>query len=236
MPNTPPIKIGLVGDFDPAFQPHLATLAALEHAADALGCEIATEWLPTLKLAESSVKELERYAGLWIAPGSPYKSLAGALAAIRYARESNVPLIATCGGFQHVVIEYARNVLGISDAEHAEYNPYASRLFISPLSCLLAGKTLNISVTPGTRAHAAYGTSDVSESYYCNFGLNPKYQAELESGGLRVTGTDETGECRILELPGHPFFVATLFLPQLRSSIERPHAIVTAFLGPIPPK
>ena len=76
------------------------------------------------------------------------------LAAIRYAREQGVPCFGTCGGFQHMLIEYARNVLGFQDAQHAEYDPYASNLFITQLACSLAGRTMQLRFTPGSRVAA----------------------------------------------------------------------------------
>jgi CTP synthase (UTP-ammonia lyase) len=88
----------------------------------------------------------------------------GALAAIRVARTTVCPFVGTCGGCQHVVIEYARHVLGVvDDAQHAEYDPYASRLFITPLSCSLAGRTMRVFLIPGSRSHASYGCAVADE-------------------------------------------------------------------------
>lgn len=224
-----PVSIAVVGDHDPSSVTHRATDASLDHAAAALGVDLARRWVPTPDLA-GSTRSLAGDAGVWIAPGSPYASMDGALAAIRLARESGMPLIGTCGGFQHVVIEYARDVLGFDDAQHAEYDPYASTLFVTPLSCSLAGQTLRIALASGSRVAEAYGAVDIEERYYCNFGLNPEHQALLHDRGLRVTGEDAGGEARVVELPEHPFFVATLFVPQTGSTPERPHPLVSAFV------
>jgi CTP synthase (UTP-ammonia lyase) len=172
---------------------------------------------------------LKGFDALWIAPGSPYKSLIGALNAIRFAREHDLPLLATCGGCQHVVIEYARNVLGFEDAAHAEYDPYASNLFITPLSCSLVGQKMEVEIEPGSRVEAIYGGTSAFEQYYCNFGLNPEVQDRLHAAGLRIVGRDANGEARILTLPQHRFFVATLFVPQLTSSLDDPHPMIRAF-------
>ena len=154
----------------------------------------------------------------------------GVFRAIRHARESDVPLIGTCGGFQHLVIEFARNVLGLEDAGHAETDSDSPHLFITPLSCSLVGRTMNVTLHPGTRAHACYAADGARESYYCNFGLNPAYQGDLEAAGLRISGVDADGEPRVVELPGHPFFIGTLFLPQTRSSPNTPHPLIAAFV------
>lgn len=156
--------------------------------------------------------------------------MVGALAAIRIARERRIPLLGTCGGFQHVVIEYARTVLGFVDAQHAEYDPYASNLFVTPLSCSLVGQTMPIQIKGGSRTAGFYGSLKADERYYCNFGLNPEHQQLLDDNGLKVVAWDKDKEARILEIPDHPFFVATLFVPQARSSPGNPHPLVCAYL------
>jgi CTP synthase (UTP-ammonia lyase) len=220
------VTIGIIGDRDPTFEPHRATDEGLRHSADALGRGLRVEWLPTDALA-ADPQQASRFDGLVCAPGSPYRSLDGALAAVRLARTTGVPLLGTCGGFQHVVLEYARNVLGIANAAHAEYDPYASNLFVDVLACSLAGRTMEVRLTAGSRVAEAYGGLTGDERYYCNFGLTRAAADRLEAGGLRVTGVDQDGEPRVVELPDHPFFVATLFVPQASSTADRPHPLVT---------
>lgn len=222
-----PTRIAVIGEFDPTFPPHRATDEACAHSVDLLGVDVWTEWLST---ADATVSALRDFSGLWIAPGSPYKSLTTTLGAIRYAREEGIPCLGTCGGFQHVILEYARNVLGFRDAQHAEYDPYASDLFVSQLECSLKGRELRIALEPGSRIAAIYGATGAIEEYYCNFGVNPAKVDVLRESNLRITGSDAEGEVRVVELPDHPFFIATLFVPQLRSHPERPHPLVTAFV------
>ncbi len=222
------IRIGIVGDFDPEFQPHAATNTAIGHVVSA-GLAVEAQWLPTSLLESSSA--LEGFHGLWVAPGSPYKSLFGTISAIRHAREQSIPLLGTCGGFQHIILEYARHVLGFSDATHAEYDPYASKLFISRLACSLVGRSLPITLKPDSLVSKIYGSMVVTEQYYCNFGVNPDHVSTLRSGPLRIVGSDAEGEIRVVELIGHPFFVGTLFVPQLRSSAERPHPLILGFIN-----
>lgn len=226
----PQVTIAVVGDRDPSSVTHRATEASLEHAAAHLGLDLSYRWAPTPVLAGGAERELAGDSGVWIAPGSPYRSMDGALAAIRLAREQGVPLLGTCGGFQHVVIEFARNVLRVEDAQHAEYDPYASTLFVTPLSCSLVGQTLRVELAAGSRAAAAYGAAAVDERYYCNFGLDPRYQPLLHDRGLRLAAVDAIDEARILEIPEHPFYVATLFVPQTGSSPDHPHPLVVAFV------
>ncbi|MEC3919170.1 CTP synthase C-terminal region-related (seleno)protein [Nocardia sp. CDC160] len=223
------LLVAIIGDRDPEYSPHSATDAALRHTAAHLGIEVDVRWLATEPL-ESDLSEVENADVLWCAPGSPYRSLAGAVAALRYGREHRVPTLGTCGGCQHMIIEYARNVLGYEDAQHAEYDPYASTLFVSELACSLAGKTMPVTLIPDSRVAAMYGRGEVEEEYYCNFGLDPRRQGALHDGGFVVTGVDGDGEARVLEIPGHPFYVATLFVPQARSRPEAPHPLVVGLL------
>jgi CTP synthase (UTP-ammonia lyase) len=224
------LAVGIVGDFESASPTHEATNEAIQHAADKLGIAAISTWIATDELAGDAAGRLAGFDALWCAPGSPYRSMSGALEAIRIARTTNRPFLGTCGGFQHAVLEYARHVLGVADAQHAEYDPSASRLFITPLSCSLVGKTMQVSIVPGSRAFQAYGQGMVEEQYNCNFGLSPEYAAMIDRGGMHVVGTDQDGEARIVELPDHRFFVATLFVPQARSTASAPHALVLAYL------
>jgi len=221
----------IVGDYDPQFPPHEATDRALEHSCAALGAKIESRWIaPTAFEAAQGLAQVRRAAGLWIAPGSPYSSLHGALSAIAVARCESIPLLGTCGGFQHVVLEFARNVLGFEDAQHAEYDPYASRLIVSRLECSLKGRRMKLALAPGSRTAAIYGADHAEESYYCNFGINPEYAEAIQSGALRVVGSDDEGEIRVVEIPDHEFYIATLFVPQMRSAAGAPHPLITAFV------
>ena len=219
--------IALLGEYSPTFPPHASTNAAIGHSRKLLGVDIAANWVST---EDIEPRLFERYYGIWVAPGSPYKSMEKTLWAIRFARENNIPCFGTCGGFQHIIIEYARNVLGFKDAQHAEYDPYASKLFISQLACSLAGREMQLSFVAGSKVAEIYGGLSATEHYYCNFGVNPDCIRELKNGPLKISGSDIEGEARVIEYPGHPFFIGTLFVPQTRSTPEMPHPLVTAFL------
>jgi CTP synthase (UTP-ammonia lyase) len=215
------VTIAIVGERIAGFPPHEATDAAIAHSAAALGLDVAARWVAT-------DEPLPTADAIWCAPGSPYRSLDGALAAVRHGRENGVPTLGTCGGCQHMLLEFGRNVLGFADAQHAEYDPYASELFVTPLTCEVAGRTMNVTLDAGSRLYG--GVTEVQEQYYCNFGLNPEYRAQLDAAGLRITGVDADGDARVFELDGHPFYVATLFVPQMRSEPRRPHPVVSAFV------
>jgi CTP synthase (UTP-ammonia lyase) len=220
-------EIAILGEYTPAFQPHVATGAAIEHSRRLVGEEVEGVWVATEDVDDSLFR---RFSAIWVAPGSPYKNMNKVLRAIRYARENLIPCFGTCGGFQHIVIEYARNVLDFKDAQHAEYDPYASNLLISQLECSLFGREMLLSFAEGSQIAAIYGSATATEQYYCNFGVNPDAIPLLKSGPMKFTGSDSEGEVRVLELPPHPFFIGTLFVPQSRSTVASPHPLVTAFL------
>jgi CTP synthase (UTP-ammonia lyase) len=219
-------SIAILGEYNPSFQPHVSTDAAIEHSRSG-SVDVDATWLSTEEIDETL---FERFSGIWVAPGSPYKDMDKTLWAIGYARENGIACFGTCGGFQHMIIEYARNVLGFKDANHAEYDPYASNLFISQLACALSGREMELTFSPGSRVAEIYGATSATEEYYCNFGVNPDHISLLKSGPLKITGSDSEGEIRVIELPGHPFFLGTLYVPQTTSTAEHPHPLVTAFL------
>jgi CTP synthase (UTP-ammonia lyase) len=222
------VVIGLVGDYSESVLAHQAIPVALQRASAKIGVEVDFEWVSTVEIV--STARISRFDGVWCVPASPYRNMEGALLAIRHARENGIPFLGTCGGFQHAVIEYARNVLAWADAEHAESAPGASRAVIAPLECTLVEVTGPVRLVPGSRIAAAYGTEQTTEGYHCRYGLNPKYQAELLAGPLRVAADDESGDIRAIELAGHPFFVATLFQPERAALKGEPVPLVAAFI------
>ena len=121
-------------------------------------------------------------------------------------------------------------MLGIQDAEHEETAPGASIPFISKLSCSLVGETQIIRITPGTLSFQAYGNDKAIEQFHCNYGLNEEYRDEIGNGELKIVGVDANGDARIVELSNHRFFIATLFIPQLSSSPEVPHLLISAYI------
>ncbi|GAA1268364.1 CTP synthase [Planotetraspora silvatica] len=216
-------RIALVGDRSPNVQAHARIPSILGALHERDGLTLDAYWIPT-----TEVENLEGFDGIWMLPGSPYRSEAGAVNAARTARESKTPFLGTCGGFQHTLLEFARNVLHLPVA-HAENDPGAEDFLLLPLACSLAGHEEGVRLAPGSLAEKTIGAERTVEKYACSFGLNPDYLSVLEEGGLSFTGRDDAGAVRVLELPGHPFFLATLFQPELAGDGTRPHPIITAF-------
>ena len=159
-------SIAIVADFNSKSESHIATNEAIRHCAESLRLHIEPTWINTAELDGSAgLKKLAECAGFWIGPGSPYKSMEGVLAAIRLAREQSIPLLGTCGGFQHIILEYARNVLGFTDAEHEESAPQAGRLFVSRLACSLVGRIVTLNFERDSMLARIYGRTTSEEKY-----------------------------------------------------------------------
>jgi CTP synthase (UTP-ammonia lyase) len=225
--------IAVVGDRVEGLEAQDAIGPAVEHSAAGLGVDPPeVRWFATDRFDDAPAGDLlDGAAAVWCAPGSPYRSLTGALSGIRWAREQAVPFLGTCAGFQHGVLEFARHVLGHADAGHAEYGPgEAAELLIDELLCSLVGQTLRVDLVDD-ELRRLYGADEATERYYCRFGLNPSWRDTLHDGGLRVAGTDRRdGDVRILRLADHPYYVLTLFVPQSSSAPGRPHPLVTSLL------
>ena len=166
----------------------------------------------------------------------------GALATIRFARETKRPFLGTCGGFQHALIEFARHVVGVTRADHAEtaqatcnligdkFSSPAPELVVTSPACSLVGQHGDISFTPGSQLHAIFHWQRTHEGYHCNYGPNPAYRDRFESAGLRFTGFDAEIQIRALELSGHPFSIGTLFQPERSALAGRRHPLIEAFV------
>jgi CTP synthase (UTP-ammonia lyase) len=211
--SEPALRIALVGDRDDSVPAHRAIPLALRLAARDLATSVEPTWLPTETIDEQRFAA-DAYDAVWCVPASPYRGTAGALRAIRSARELGVPFLGTCGGFQHAVLEYARNLLGLAGAAHAELEPDAELLVVTPLECALVEARGAVRFAAGSRLARAYGAEGTVAEYHCRYGLAPGVRERLEANGLRVTATDDAHDARAVELDAHPFYVATLFQPE----------------------
>jgi CTP synthase (UTP-ammonia lyase) len=237
------VRIGILGDFNPEFRSHQATNDSLQHAARKLEIKVESEWIPTASLTgQGTDKILERFDGLWASAGSPYKSFEGMLKGIEFARRRDWPFLGTCGGFQYTLIEFARNVLGIADADSAENNSGSKNIVIYPVACAvpnrkgdapkLSGAIPEVRLRPGSYLQSFYGKNveTVTEEFFCNFEVNPEFEWSTMEAGFPVVARGPAGEIRAIESPTLLFFVATLFQPQLSSTEKKPHPVILAFV------
>jgi CTP synthase (UTP-ammonia lyase) len=236
-----PTRIGILGDFNSEFRSHHATNDALQHAAAQLKLQLESHWISTACLAQpGGTKQLEGCDGLLASPGSPYQSMEGMLRGIQFAREHDWPFLGTCGGFQYAFLEFARNVLKIADADTAENNSGSKNIVIYPVACAvpdrapnapkLSGLVPEIRLRPGSYLQSFYGQETVTEEYFCNFEVNPEYEWAAMEAGFAVVARGPMGEIRAIESAAHKFYIATLFQPQLSSTLEKPHPLVLAFV------
>jgi CTP synthase (UTP-ammonia lyase) len=219
------VRICLVGDYDPKVTAHQAIPKALALAAR--GNPVEPVWLGTERALNA---DLEPYAGFWCVPASPYRSMEGALRVIRFARETGKPFLGTCAGCQHAIVEFARNVLHMSEAGHAESDPATAEPVITQLACSLVEVEEILQLAPASRLRQIYGVDEIRETYHCRFGPNPAYLECLLKGGLQVGATGAAGEVRAIELPGHRFFFGTLFQPERSALQGRSHPLITALI------
>ncbi|MEV4899555.1 hypothetical protein AB0K48_60585 [Nonomuraea sp. NPDC055795] len=222
------MRIALVADRSPSVRAHARVPRILESLRERDGLALDAYWIPT----PEAVSGLEGFDGIWVLPGSPYASEEGAVNAARTAREHGIPFLGTCGGFQHALLEFARGVCGL-DVAHAENDPDGRRFLLTPLRCSLAGHESLVLLTPGSLAERVIGAPSVLAAYNCSYGLDPGHEALLSAGGLAFTGRAEDGSVRVAEIPGHPFFLGTLFQPELSGERSRPHPVISAFAAAV---
>lgn len=227
---TPP-RLALVGDRSPSVQAHQRIPALIDALTTAAGPAIEVYWLHSTAVSDPA--DVAGFDGVWVIPGSPYRSTDGVLAAIRAARTRRIPFLGTCGGFQYLLLEFARDVCGLTAVDNLEQNPDAADALIVPLECSLLGEESAVLIEPGTVAAAAMGPGPTTERYFCRYGLNADYLATLQSHGLVVSGRDERGDVRVAELPGHPFCVGSLFQPELSSDPTWVHPLIVGFAAAV---
>lgn len=223
-----PTRIALVGDRSTAVRAHerIPEIACRYNDVD-------LHWLPTADLVPA---EATAFDGVWVVPGSPYADEDRVVETIRAARTGGTPLLGTCGGYQHMVLEFARDVVGIR-VRHAESpvvgaadagEARASTALITELACSLKGRSGQVDVVPGSRAAAALGERSF-ERFHCSFGLTAADAEPLVAAGLVVSGTSPEGEPRVVELRGDAFWLGTAFQPELADA--QPHPVIEAFVA-----
>lgn len=223
-------RIAILGDFNPAYTTHHALNDSVRRILKSFDEDIQIDWISTDTFAYKSAFD-KMYCGLWVAPGSPYKDMQNVLNAIQYTRENSIPTFGNCGGFQHMIIEYARTVCGITHADHEETNPYSQDLLISKLSCSLVEQQEQLTIIDkDSLMYRIVQKEKLTGKYFCSYGLNSKYLDILRSHGLKITAVSGDHQVRAFELDSHPFFLGTLFQPALTSALNQPDPLIVAFI------
>jgi CTP synthase (UTP-ammonia lyase) len=216
-------KLALVGDRSPSVRAHGRIPLLIDALRRREGLVLDPYWI-----ASTQAEDLDGFDGIWVVPGSPYSDRERVIETIRTAREREIPFLGTCGGFQHAILELARDLAGIEDAHPAEYAGDGTDVIVE-LECSLVGHEGPIRYTPGTLIARIAGTDRSFERYHCAYGIAPSYIEQLEQAGVVFGAHDEDGAPRSLELTEHPFFLGTLFQPELAGDGTRAHPVIRAF-------
>jgi len=226
------VSVAIIGDFKEQKHTHVALNDAVKHAALHLPFELFTQWISTADIDTRIIAK--NFQALWIAPGSPYTNDQAVYNLIQWARENDFPILGTCGGFQYMVVEYAKNVIGIAHADHEESTPDAADLVIAKLSCSLKGQQEQVMVLDrSTWLYQVLGKEEFTGFFNCNYGVNPAYQKQIDQYPFVFTAFSTNGEVRALELKGHRFFKGTLFQPPLESTEVVPNLLLMDFFKQI---
>jgi CTP synthase (UTP-ammonia lyase) len=213
-----------IGDRDE----RLFTHRELDAAMDIIDASVSCRWA-----ASNSVqaRELDDADGVWLLPGSPYRDDAAAYAAIAHCVATGTPYLGTCAGFQYACVQLARTLAGDASAVHGESDPDAPDPIVMPLGCTLYGERRLVTPVAGTRLASICGTAPFEGYHHCGFGLDPAGASALTAAGVVIGANAPDAGVEAIELPGHPFFVATAFQPQVGSGEGAPlHPLIRAFL------
>ncbi|MGA2961282.1 MAG: CTP synthase [Candidatus Korobacteraceae bacterium] len=237
------VIIGVVGKYVEYEDSYKSLKEALVHAALNFNLKLRLQWIEAegLETKDDSYKlQMEGYDGILVPGGFGKRGIAGMLNGIRYAREQKVPYFGICLGMQTACIEYARNVCGLADADSSEFDPATPNRVIYKLRELRGveelGGTMRLGawtckLEPGSFAHRAYGTTEISERHRHRYEFNREYEQLLTGAGLKITGTTPDGTyVEIVEIPDHPYFLGCQFHPEFKSKPLEPHPLFVSFI------
>jgi len=219
------VRIVALGDREISYLTHREIDAALTLMPGDVNCA----WVTT---DSAEARDLADVDGVWLLPGTPYRDDEAAYRAIRYCVETHTPFLGTCGGFQYACVELARMLAGAAGAAHAETEPDSDELVIEPLACSLYGERRTVVPVPGTRLATSCGSQPFAGYHYCGYGLTEEFAQRLRAAGVVVSAHADAVGVEVIELPDHPFFIATVFQPQVGASTSQQlHPLIRSLLG-----
>ena len=235
------IEIAMVGKYTELPDAYKSISESFVHAGAANDCKVKLRYVNSEKLTAENVREqLGRMSGILVAPGFGNRGIEGKIEAVRFAREERIPFLGICLGMQCAVIEFARNVLGIKDANSSEMEqtPHAVIDLMEEQKGVTAkGGTMRLGAYPcqlkeGSKVAAAYGRTLISERHRHRYEFNNDYLAQFEAGGMRAVGFNpDTNLVEVVEVPDHPWFVGTQYHPEYQSTVQNPSPLFVAFVG-----
>jgi len=239
---TSEVNIGLVGKYVELKDSYKSILESFVHAGSDLQCKVNIKMIHSESITNENVSDiLKGINGIVVAPGFGERGIEGKITAIRYVRENNIPFLGICLGMQCAVVEFARNVLGFTDAHSTEMNPRTKYPVIDimeaqkKISC--KGGTMRLGaypcrINPGTKVSAIYDSLDITERHRHRYEFNNKYLMDFEKAGVIAAGMNPKDNLvEIIENINHPWFVGVQFHPEYRSTVHSPHPLFKAFVN-----
>ena len=239
---TSEVKIGLIGKYVELQDAYKSIAESLIHAGVENECKVDVQWIHSEDLEESTVAEkLHGLKGILVAPGFGDRGIEGKILAVQYARENKIPFLGICLGMQCAVVEFGRNMMGLKDANSTEMNPKTQHPVIDIMKeqkkVTKKGGTMRLGAYPckltkGTKAYAAYGTSNIEERHRHRYEFNNSYLKDYENAGMIASGINPNSNLvEVVELKDHPWFVGVQFHPEYKSTVANPHPLFAKFVG-----
>jgi CTP synthase len=235
------VHVGLIGKYTALPDAYKSIVEAFVHAGAANNVKVKLHWVNSEKItAENVENQLKGVDGVLVAPGFGHRGIEGKIAAIKWVREHGIPFLGVCLGMQCAVIEFARNVLGFSDANSTEMGETETPvidLMEEQKGLIDKGGTMRLGAYPclltkGTKTQNAYGKELIEERHRHRYEFNNAYLEAFENAGLRPVGVNpETGLVEAVELDGHPWFIGVQYHPEYKSTVRTPHPLFVSFVG-----
>lgn len=236
------VTVGLIGKYIELQDAYKSILESFVHAGAVNEVKVEVVNVHSEFITRENVAEkLSHFDGLLVAPGFGHRGIEGKIIAVKYARTQGLPFFGICLGMQMAVIEFARNVLGLSQAHSTEMDPDTSHAVINMMEeqkkISMMGGTMRLGSYPcaikeNTLAHTIYGDSLIHERHRHRYEFNNQYLADFEKNGMIASGLNpESGLVEIMELPAHPFFIGVQYHPELKSTVEKPAPLFVSFIA-----
>lgn len=239
--RTKQVQVALVGKYVRLHDAYLSVIESLKHAGYDCGAKVSIKWVEAEDITDETAASLfADVQGIIVPGGFGDRGISGMVAAARYARENNVPYLGLCLGMQISVIEFARNVLGYSDANSREFDELSDHKVIDFMTGqsdeIEKGGTMRLGaypcvITPGTALERLYGQKEIQERHRHRYEFNNDFRAEFEENGMVIAGTSPDGRLvEAVENPSCDFFVAVQYHPEFKSRPNRPHPLFLGFI------
>ncbi|MCK5400114.1 MAG: CTP synthase, partial [Flavobacteriaceae bacterium] len=235
------INIGLIGKYVELQDSYKSILESFIHAGAANEVKVNVESVHSEYLNKDNVKlKLSHLDGVLVAPGFGERGIEGKIDAVKYVRENNIPFLGICLGMQMAVIEYARNILGLENANSTEMDANTPH----PVICLMEeqkaitnkGGTMRLGawackLKEDSIVAQVYNKTNIEERHRHRYEYNDQYKEQIDAAGMKATGLNpETGLVEIIEIPKHPWFVGVQYHPEYKSTVSNPHPLFVAFV------